>query len=582
MSDEEQANERVLKHKLQLIQSPVVFRQRSDLSATLQHAQTDDGVNALGYRDGKNHDCPEFQKYEEATNIELFYDLFFAANLGVFSGGHAVANNEELHTYIGYFCMLWFTWALVGLFDVRFVTDSIFERLARAVHLGVMVGFAVVAPNFNPTDDADDAALAIILLVSRLALSVQYATILWHVREHRRTWRPLNIMIWLNLASAFVYLGIAFGLKTQNSRGYIAWYVMGGVEVALTAGLSLFWDVLSFEGTHLINRMSLLTFIIIGEGVNVVASCITLIVKNPEAWTSPTIGTVTAAIATLYIVYQIYFDWMRHLHLPRYRQLAWALIHFPFQLVLTLFVEGAAQLALWAKAFEVLNWSVALFGTMGDDLMANVTTRTKEEFTAEARANVDLIFSLYPITSQDTSRAVEDAFATLNTIPADWWTNARNSTDANMAIFEIAEYELLFSIFNSLLASFEIQPFDNITGVSTSDEASYQQAIYLENGVRFKTVFYYSFVAAGSVIILLNILFVVSRTEVWRPWHYIRTAINILMGIGLCLVSLVLKNTDMAANYGPTPWVLPTACLTFFVMLIFNHLPHPPPVLFRR
>jgi hypothetical protein len=26
------------------------------------------------------------------------------------------------------------------------------ERCARAVHLGVMVGFAVVAPNFNPSD----------------------------------------------------------------------------------------------------------------------------------------------------------------------------------------------------------------------------------------------------------------------------------------------------------------------------------------------------------------------------------------------------------------------------------------------
>lgn len=64
--------------------------------------------------------------------------------------------------------MLWFTWALVGLFDVRFVTDSVFgkacivffegdkannilpERILRAGHLGVMIGFAVVAPNFDP------------------------------------------------------------------------------------------------------------------------------------------------------------------------------------------------------------------------------------------------------------------------------------------------------------------------------------------------------------------------------------------------------------------------------------------------
>ncbi len=73
--------------------------------------------------------------------------------------------------------MLWFTWALVGLFDVRFVTDSIFgkeitpttqpmplfgdcmsskrwlthaERIARAIQMAVMLGFAVVAPDFDP------------------------------------------------------------------------------------------------------------------------------------------------------------------------------------------------------------------------------------------------------------------------------------------------------------------------------------------------------------------------------------------------------------------------------------------------
>lgn len=64
------------------------------------------------------------------------------------------------------------TWFLVSLYDVRFVTDSAFgklsikcsrifetchsntqlERAARGVHLGVMVGFAVVAPNFDPND----------------------------------------------------------------------------------------------------------------------------------------------------------------------------------------------------------------------------------------------------------------------------------------------------------------------------------------------------------------------------------------------------------------------------------------------
>lgn len=95
---------------------------------------------------------PEFQRHEESTNIELFYDLFFVANLTTFSGLHEINDKKTLTSYVGFFCVLWFTWCQVTLFDVRFVADSVVDRVTKAVHLGVMVGFAVVGPNFNPTD----------------------------------------------------------------------------------------------------------------------------------------------------------------------------------------------------------------------------------------------------------------------------------------------------------------------------------------------------------------------------------------------------------------------------------------------
>lgn len=60
------------------------------------------------------------------------------------------------------------TWFNVTLFDVRYATDSIFctspprltiadstynspARLNTAIQLGVLIGFVVVAPKFNPT-----------------------------------------------------------------------------------------------------------------------------------------------------------------------------------------------------------------------------------------------------------------------------------------------------------------------------------------------------------------------------------------------------------------------------------------------
>lgn len=98
---------------------------------------------------------PEFVRHEETTNIELFYDLFFVANLTTFSGIKEINDPETLTQYIGFFCVLWFTWCEVSLFDVRFIADCVLERAAKAVHLGVMVGLAIVGPNFNPTPHVD-------------------------------------------------------------------------------------------------------------------------------------------------------------------------------------------------------------------------------------------------------------------------------------------------------------------------------------------------------------------------------------------------------------------------------------------
>jgi low temperature requirement protein LtrA len=100
---------------------------------------------------------PEFQRYEETTNIELFYDLFFVANLTTFGTVHEINSKRTLASYVGFFCVLWFTWCQVSLFDVRFVVDSLLERIARACHLGIMVGLAIVGPNFDTLEENPSA-----------------------------------------------------------------------------------------------------------------------------------------------------------------------------------------------------------------------------------------------------------------------------------------------------------------------------------------------------------------------------------------------------------------------------------------
>jgi hypothetical protein len=56
--------------------------------------------------------------------------------------------------------------------------------------------------------------------------------------------------------------------------------------------------------------------------------------------------------------------------------------------------------------------------------------------------------------------------------------------------------------------------------------------------------------------------------------QYIRGGANFVIGIGLCLLSL-LKLTDTVAEYTSSPWVLPTLCLSLFIgkflyLVLFN------------
>lgn len=110
--------------KLRLIRSPLVSGEKdshSESSSLQQHPQAD-------VQEREYSDVPEFQRHAEATNSEVFFDLFFAADLTVFSDAHDLTDLTALSGYIAYFCVLWLTWALIGLYDVRFVTDSIFGR----------------------------------------------------------------------------------------------------------------------------------------------------------------------------------------------------------------------------------------------------------------------------------------------------------------------------------------------------------------------------------------------------------------------------------------------------------------------
>ena len=122
-------------------------------------------------------------------------------------------------------------------------------------------------------------------MVSRITLAVEYGSITWHVRKYRSTRLPIALMVILNIVAAFIYLGITFRFRDgRDSHVIYAWYITSVGEAVISIGLSWRWTALSFTGTHLIRRMSLLTLIVLGEGIVVIGAQVTTIVKNPESW----------------------------------------------------------------------------------------------------------------------------------------------------------------------------------------------------------------------------------------------------------------------------------------------------------
>jgi hypothetical protein len=101
------------------------------------------------------------------------------------------------------------------------------------------------------------------------------------------------------------------GFKPQNPQGnfFIIWYV---TAIAVSSR----WEVLTFRGTHLIKRISLLSLIIrkfssrhtrsaqlteflVGEGIIALSKSIATITEQEESLTAPLIGIIISAVVII-------------------------------------------------------------------------------------------------------------------------------------------------------------------------------------------------------------------------------------------------------------------------------------------
>ncbi|KAK5987937.1 hypothetical protein PT974_12073 [Cladobotryum mycophilum] len=576
-----------LREKLTILKSPLVPH-KSD-----HHHPGSSGNSLPNLEDFGERDTPNLQRHDDASTLETFFDLFFAANYTVFTHNQSVTNHSRFKAYVGYFCLLWLTWFVTTLYDVRFVTDSIFERTARAAQLGVLVGFAVVAPSFDPDHQEVPTmrTMSIILCISRAVLAIEYGSILWHCRKYKKARVPLWISVAINVAASAIYLGITFRFHHTRSRVFMTWYFISGAEAVLTLLISNFYDILSFTKTHLMKRMSLLTVLILGDGTISIAENIVEIVEKPGHWNPTIIGIVTAATATVYFVFLIYFDWMKQL---------WSILHLPFNLALVLFMAGFEQFIIWSKIVETFNhlgsnwilWDIpALMTATTAEVQRNITDVTNEFFTEFHPKSPELI------------ETVREAIKNITHLPNTLWPELAkfeqtdseavfgNGTAAE-SLLEIVTV-ILSSMSNAVFETFEIEMgaeiktkgsegSESTAGVVPNANAQFQIKVQAKTWQRYRLVFAYGYIAAGSALILMTVLTIVSRIHPWKVWPLIRTIIYILLGIGVGLVAILFYHPDQALDFLFSSWVLPTVTFLWFAVLCITHIGHTTPLLFKK
>jgi len=230
----------------------VVSGNSSDLEKVNTHTSTLDSSNDTATFAGNGRasrgNIIVYKQHTEASTIELFYDLFFVANLAYFTAMHQHTDAECMYSshildtlanrllalinYIKLFTLMWFTWLSVTLFDVRFSIDCVWNRFHKAIQFGIFTGFVYAGPVFDKysTSGVEKSYrnFAIVLVIGRIAIAVQYAVVMWQGRMFRQTLIPLGLSAGVHAAAAICYAVtmVVFPKGRVGLEEQLAWYVI--------------------------------------------------------------------------------------------------------------------------------------------------------------------------------------------------------------------------------------------------------------------------------------------------------------------------------------------------------------------
>ncbi|KAG0260998.1 hypothetical protein DFQ27_003215 [Actinomortierella ambigua] len=241
----------------------------------------------------------------KASWLELFYDLLYVANLTEFTHSHPITDMDALTTYIGWFVILWWTWAGQTFWAARYDMDDLFTKVLKLVEFWALISFG----SFS-SDHLGRTVNGFIVsyCVQKCVLMIEYGNV------HNVRWR------------------------------YVMWYGSILIEVAV---LLIFGrrSSVTFAGSHLPERFALFTIIVLGESIIGLIG-LSVGANSWEFGQEQYLALCLLFTVILYSLWWLYFDDFSEdvFHNTTSLSQLWAYLHLPLHVCMVLVGTGALDL----------------------------------------------------------------------------------------------------------------------------------------------------------------------------------------------------------------------------------------------
>ena len=246
------------------------------------------------------HNTKYFDSNRHATWLELFFDLIFVVTIGDVT--HILSHTHEGHLdplqfwkFVLIFIPLWWIWASHTMYANRFDTDDRKHRLAT---LFIMFLLIIISGLIDQRFVASFEVIVVCYAGAKYTIAMMYFVSKHRHQESAELTTAVSLVI---LAGATISLAsILFPAPTR----YVVFYL--GILFDLVAFIFFLQrrlEVIPVHTEHLIERVGLLTIIVLGESVGSLSAGLADI-----NWTGERLLTAATGFVMISSIWWVYFN----------------------------------------------------------------------------------------------------------------------------------------------------------------------------------------------------------------------------------------------------------------------------------